>query len=892
MLLALLGVSSFGVIVHAETATQSTTVTLGIEPQPLGDALNAFAQQAGLQIVFVYSELAQATLSRRLEGRYSPQAALDELLANTEFRYEFLNDRTVEIRRKEASATRAQEQTIAQERSNIHALQLAKARTMSDSLAPADNQDVGLQRSTSTSAPEGNSEITVTGSHIRGTQHSASQILTFNRESIERAGYSTAEQFIQSLPQNFSGGISAGNLGGLGNIGGEDAGNNFSLGTGINLRGLGGDSTLVLVNGRRLATSSLGDAVDISVIPLSAVERIDVLPDGASAVYGSDAVAGVVNLVLRTGYSGAESRLRYGTADGDMRERQLGQVFGLQHSRTSALLSYEYHDRSALSSQDRSYTQAAGDPSDLLGEDRRHSVFASAAQSISDHAKLYANGLYSRRTTDQAAFSTTLSLVDAKSTQYGSVLGAQLNFGQWHTDFAGSYNRNETLSARNFTALGRTAVFDSRSDVLSFDAIVNGVAFNAPGGQARVAVGGQARDEGFFSHGTTNVTPQELTRKAYAVFGELLVPIIDESQHHQMLEVTVAGRYEHYEDFGSSSDPKIGILWAPTKSFRLRGTYSTAFRAPRLYELSPESFSSVLTQNLADPTIGGALSPTIVIRGNNAQLNPEESASWSVGMDLSPVTFAAFNASLTYFNIDFKNRIAQSVPEAIVNSSVFFNEAQYQAVIRRNPSTSDVTALFATPGFFNLANVTPSQVRAIVDDRLNNTARRRESGVDLTISHETDTAHGRLNSTLAATRLLKIRDQVTPTSPFVDLLNMVYYPPNLRARAGLGWTRSTLGANIFVNHTSGYDDPRPLSPTSGPAIRGNVSSWTTADLQFSSDLSSRFSAAPQSVVMTLNAQNVFDRDPPFVPGAYQYNFDPANANAIGRLVSLQLIARW
>ena len=87
------------------------------------------------------------------------------------------------------------------------------------------------------------------------------------------------------------------------------------MGTAINLRGLGADSTLSLVNGRRLAGSgSYGELGDVSALPSAAVERVDVLLDGASALYGSDAVAGVVNLIMRRRFDGAETRFRAAAA--------------------------------------------------------------------------------------------------------------------------------------------------------------------------------------------------------------------------------------------------------------------------------------------------------------------------------------------------------------------------------------------------------------------------------------------------------------------------------------------------------------------------------------------------------------------------------------------------
>jgi outer membrane cobalamin receptor len=102
------------------------------------------------------------------------------------------------------------------------------------------------------------------------------------------------------------------------------------LSTAVNLRGLGADATLVLINGRRMAGAGLmGDFADVSMIPVSAVARIEVLTDGASALYGSDAVGGVVNIVMRDRYDGAETRARLGgSTRGDLGQYQLAQTLG------------------------------------------------------------------------------------------------------------------------------------------------------------------------------------------------------------------------------------------------------------------------------------------------------------------------------------------------------------------------------------------------------------------------------------------------------------------------------------------------------------------------------------------------------------------------------------
>src|SRR6185437_6090175 len=125
----------------------------------------------------------------------------------------------------------------------------------------------------------------------------------------------------------------------VGSIAGGGNATNKVDATGVNLRGLGNDATLVLINGHRVAPGNTeGNFVDLSMIPLYAVERVEVVTDGASAIYGSDAVGGVVNIILGRNLDGAETRVRYGSVtNGSTTEREVGQTVGHGWDTGSAL---------------------------------------------------------------------------------------------------------------------------------------------------------------------------------------------------------------------------------------------------------------------------------------------------------------------------------------------------------------------------------------------------------------------------------------------------------------------------------------------------------------------------------------------------------------------------
>jgi iron complex outermembrane receptor protein len=190
-------------------------------------------------------------------------------------------------------------------------------------------------------APKPIQRVEITGSNIRRSEaETASSVITMNRTDIERSGKNTVAELLQTLAVDNQGSVPT------------SFGNGFAAGaSGISLRGLGAASTLVLLNGRRMAPYGLADDgqkqfSDLNIIPSDAVERIEVLKDGASAIYGSDAIAGVVNIILRRDYQGTTIRGQYGvTGDWDGHQTNAAITKGvgsLDTDRYNVLFSIEY----------------------------------------------------------------------------------------------------------------------------------------------------------------------------------------------------------------------------------------------------------------------------------------------------------------------------------------------------------------------------------------------------------------------------------------------------------------------------------------------------------------------------------------------------------------------
>jgi len=208
-------------------------------------------------------------------------------------------------------------------------------------------------------AEEAPADIIVTGSYIRRTEdRTGSPVVTFDRDLLERQGIANAADLVRALPENFGAELNS-----------DVQGQGGTLGTAnINLRGLGLNSTLVLLNGRRQTEYALNNAngdtfVDVNtLVPVIAIERVEVLKDGASALYGSDAIAGVANFLTRRRFDGARVSVDYrGVTKGSQQDFLVEGMVGARVERGGLMVAGSYFDRSSLqSSERRSITAGSG----------------------------------------------------------------------------------------------------------------------------------------------------------------------------------------------------------------------------------------------------------------------------------------------------------------------------------------------------------------------------------------------------------------------------------------------------------------------------------------------------------------------------------------------------
>jgi iron complex outermembrane receptor protein len=881
----------------AQTMDLTRQVDFDIPAQRLSDALVQYSHQAGVQIV-VGEDLGQQS-TQTIRGRLGVGEALTALLAGSSLHYRVVSATSIAIQR-EGPTTHP---TAPGSSNSIGTAVSSAAIDETPAATPNSVSSEGPQRSSKAPARAGSEHpgevsaevIVVTGTNIRGAADTAAPSIVFTRADIDQSGAGTLAAFLQSLPQNF-GNTSETTIASV--AGGANADNAVSA-AGVNLHGLGSDATLVLVNGHRVAPGNIdGNFVDISMIPLSAVDRVEIITDGASAIYGSDAVGGVVNIIMRKDYDGFETRLRGATVTrGSSHEFQAGQTAGGKWEGGNGLISYEYYDRTPLSASDRSFTSATPLPFTLLPEQLRHSVWGSVNQAFSPEVTLFADGSYAHRNTytDGTVVGAFSQHSPASIDQYSGTLGARVGIAD-STDLevSGNYGSSDTRSqAFQVGITGPTTDQRTRTQIAAAEAIVRGDLGRILAGPLRYALGAHYRHESLDAEDFVARSDFQPGRNAFAGFLEVRVPLIgggDRNPRAKQLELSAADRQEHYSDFGSTNNPSLGLIGHPLENLKVSGTWGRSFVAPLLSELNPVPFEVVafntsLVPGSAPP--GGNVDELAVF-GGNPSLKAQKARTWTFGAEWTPQGASGFRARLNYYGIRFTDRITNlqsagyNVLYALPMASVLGPK-----IVRLNPSQSLVQQLISTPGFLNLGANSLTDIAALIDARELNLSEVATRGLDLGASDRFHVGEFDSDTGLDATYIIKLTNQFTGSTPTVSTVGTLYNPTRVKARAHEILNRGPWSIAAFINYTNAYHN----NVTAGPSVP--VSSWTTADLTAAYAFGVREGWA-KNLTVSLSVINIADRDPPYAANAlgYAINYDGANANPLGRYVSLQLTKGW
>lgn len=828
-------------------AAQEARHQLHLPAQSLGDALRVLGSATGREILFTPDAVA-GKAAAPIDGVYTVREALDLLLAGSGL--------------------------VPVERDGAMLVMRRSPLSHAPDVPPGDE-----------------AAIVVTGSRIRGAPP-ASPVTILSSRAIAQAGQADLGEAVRTLPQSFAGGQNPGVAPGA-----PGSNNNQNSGSSINLRGLGPDATLTLLNGHRLAYGSFTQAIDVNAIPLAAVGRIEIVADGASALYGSDAVGGVANIILRKDYDGVSATARLGAAtDGGDTQQQYSLVGGTVWNGGGLIATYDFERDTAITARQRSYTHYMPANSTLLPALKRHSAVLSLHHALTPDLTFSFDGLYNWRRSSTVLQVPGAARYTTEPTNQSFALAPSLTFEagpSLSVTLSGVYGEDRS-DTKQFTTTAAGAVsaypYCYCNKVTSLEASAQGALFHLPAGAVRFAGGAGYRDNGYLNRSTSLPEPIDVHQDSYYGFGELYVPLVAPGQGvaaiHR-LSLTAALRYENYPGVDDVLTPKLGAIYAPSPDIDVKASWGKSFKAATLYQQYQPQYAFLYDAT----TLGGAGYPVgataLFTNGGNPALKPERANSWSATLTAHPRAIPGLQLDASYFEIAYRDRVAQ--PFQGTDFYTALGAGTLEAFVDPYPSAALQSALIAASPvpLYNYAGVAyePEAVVAAVYNIFFNVARQKIRGVDLAARYEVQFGSDDRLALSGSASWLQSRQRLDPSLPYTDLAGTIFNPPHWRGRVGATWTRGPLSASAFANYSGAVDDVR-----SSPAVR--VGSQTTFDLALV------YRPSPQGLIpgvgFALAVRNLLNDKPAYArPVAdYYVNYDSTNQSAIGRFISVSLTKEW
>ncbi|MBU6268653.1 MAG: TonB-dependent receptor [Sphingomonadales bacterium] len=852
-------------------------------------------------------------------------------------------------------------------------------------------------------------DIVVTGTLIRGQQVTGSQTVTVAAQQIEQLGAGTTQEVLASIPQ----------FGSFNQIPVADPRSNALISFGrVNLRSIpgfnkgSGSITLTLVDGHRVAgVGVFEDSVDPDSVPSAILERLDVVTDGGSSLYGADAIAGVANFITKKQFDGIklDGTLGLGNELTSYKQYNGSITAGKNWSNGGAYISFGYDANSNVTNGDTTWarsglwsgstflpqgtqclspvgtsvtkayipgygwianpaipgtgTTASGTKCDdflaqsYFPKQRRYNVFASVYQQISDNIDFRMTGSYTDKrvtfsaypigmTTTAQAFPasaapmTFLTLDAGTAFSFGansayrqrlsynaySVFNISPEFtitlNKWQVHASANYGESSnhfrnpgvnqtlaqadinagvftpaTVSSLSATELNNILNWEDATDTKhrEFDARVyaDGPLFALPGGDAKLAVGAEYqnnRASNRFNTGaidSVNSTAyRTASQHATSIFGEVSLPVFS------MLDLSASVRYDHYSNFGGTTNPTLAAKFKPFEWLSIYGHWGKSFNAPTaLDSLAVTSAQYIagggLQCSVASPCVDyrpGVASATaggvVLLTGSSNNLLPQTATEWTLGFDAKPTS--RLNFGVEYYNIHLRNLLGSINP---ANPQVFTvsNPANYAfgngntTIATSNPLyQAIVTAANGSTAIAQI-NANGKGLGEIVDFRVSNVNDIFASGLDFHARLQVPTANaGDFTISLNGNKALETK---STKGPAVDYLQdgLVGSGPTFNASASLGWSLKNWSTNVTVNYSGAYNS----LDYANAAVK--VSAFTVANLFVGYKFGGEGLLSKSS--LRLIVDNVFNRTPQIVqensPGPLSYK-----GWTLGRVIKL------
>lgn len=836
---SLLAIATLCTLQNAAAAEAHThTVLMDLPPQPLAAALLAIGKATGRQIVFPGE--AMATMSApEIRGDYDASEAVRRALAGTSF--------TLEIR--------------------ADAIYVRGPRALVETADPVQDDR----------------RIVVTGSRIRGAA-TTSPVYRFETGRARDEGITDMHALAAAIPQNFNGGQNPG----VGNGAESFGSSNGDSSTALNLRGLGPDATLTLLNGHRLAYNQNNQAVDFSSIPFAAVERVEIMPDGASALYGSDAIGGVANIILKKDLRGIVASTTLGEAtEGGYFTQNYSLVGGTGWNGGGIVVTGSFDRNSAIMARDRDFTGTANGDLTLYPAMKAHAFVGSAHQQVMPNLSLSLDAVYAHRNASRATPYTASGpveqagvIVSSASWNLSVAPVAVLSVSRWDLTLAGSYGRSHSANnSRRFPQGATSASFDNETASVDFSA--EGPLVSLPAGYVRLALGaGYRRDTLISRLPGSIVSGHQDNRFGY---GELNVPLFSPDQEvagFHRLSAMAAVRYEDYPGLSRLATPKLGLAWSPIEDADIRLSWGKSFKTPTLFQRFNPTTALLYPGDLYGMREAPAGQTILSLSGGRPDLKPERATSLSAGITVHPRAIRGFEISASYFHVDYRDRIVLPIRSL----ATVFTDSAFSQFVRLAPSMAEIADTIALSAV-GLDDQTgsgtpfdPASVYAILDERYQNVSRDTIKGLDVTARYSFSPVSAGTFALYANATYLQSRRVLIAGQDALDLAGTIYNPPHVRARGGLGWNKDAVSINAVVNHIGAVIDDRRT-----PA--DDIGAMTTFDLS----LKRKFALGSQMIDVQASVLNLFNAKPDRVRvSGISAPYDFTNYPAIGRYLSVSL----
>ncbi|WP_336957709.1 TonB-dependent receptor [Sphingobium aquiterrae] len=423
----------------------------------------------------------------------------------------------------------------------------------------------------------------------------------------------------------------------------------------------------------------------------------------------------------------------------------------------------------------------------------------------------------------------------------------------------------DSVSAQHFR--------DVTADLHSFVANISGTVLPLWAGDLNVALGAEYREEGFKqvqdnAPDYPTQTPPFLppTRKVSEIYAEVGLPLLKDVPFAYRLDIEAAGRYSHYNAFGDTWNPKVGVKWRPYSDLLIRGSWGTAFRAPTFGEANstqsrgyrPVTDPCATAQYAALPGCHGIQAPvttgTFVVTGGNPNLQPETAKTLTVGAVFTPSFVPRLSLTVDYYHIKKSNIIGIADVDYIIAQNAA--GLDYAGRVTRNPDGS-IYEMFATR-----------------DNLLDQSIKGLDFGLEYTTASG---PWGKLNARIDATYMSSYTLSPAPNQPAVERIGTyttaIGTLPRWKGNARLTWSLDDLTVSYGVRYVGGVRNDASL------LVNGV---HLTADDYMQHDISVNYDFAAAKAKLTLGVENIGDAMPPFLEGNYANGFDNLIFNSRGR----------